>query len=119
MTEPQPIGNAQSARDTPSSPEDVGDALAEKLRFLLGYYIDKHGAEMIREAFRERDHAVRAEADKAYGYLRRVFEICAPQCEPLPDLMGLCTQIDNLIAGYRIAIGLESSRKSEERTSDE
>ena len=42
---------------------------------------------------------------EAYEYLRRVFEICAPQCTPLPDLMGLCTQIDNLIAGYRIRLG--------------
>lgn len=42
----------------------------------------------------------------AYGYLRRVFEHCAPQCTPLPDMLGLCTQIDNLIAGYRIDLGL-------------
>jgi hypothetical protein len=25
----------------------------------------------------------------------------APQCEPLPDLLGVCTQIDNLIVGLR------------------
>jgi hypothetical protein len=31
--------------------------------------------------------------------------LCAPQCTPLPTLMGLCTQIDNLIAGYRIRLG--------------
>lgn len=41
------------------------------------------------------------EAARAYGYLSRLFKHCAPQCEPLPDLMGLCTQIDNLIAGLR------------------
>jgi len=40
-----------------------------------------------------------------YRYLRNVFEICAPQCTPLPDLLGLATQIDNLIAGYRIRLG--------------
>jgi hypothetical protein len=60
--------------------------------------------------------AARAEEREAYDYLRRVFEICAPECEPLPDLMGLCTQIDNLIAGYRIA--LEKIGESEERTSE-
>lgn len=45
--------------------------------------------------------AVLAQSDDAYGYLSRLFKTCAPQCEPLPDLMGLCTQIDNLIAGLR------------------
>ncbi len=40
-----------------------------------------------------------------YGYLARLFKHLAPQCEPLPDLLGLCTQIDNLIAGYRIRLG--------------
>lgn len=41
----------------------------------------------------------------AYRYLKSVFEVCAPQCTPLPDLIGLCTQVDNLIAGYRIRLG--------------
>ena len=40
-----------------------------------------------------------------YGYLSRLFKHLAPQCEPLPDMLGLCTQIDNLIAGYRIKLG--------------
>ena len=40
----------------------------------------------------------------AYQYLCRMFEHCAPQCTPLPDLVGLCTQIDNLIAGYLIRL---------------
>jgi hypothetical protein len=43
------------------------------------------------------------EAEEAYGYLSRLFKSCAPQCEPFPDLMGLATQIDNLIAGLRAA----------------
>jgi len=47
----------------------------------------------------------REEERKAYGYLGRLFLHCAPQCVLLPDLMGLCTQIDNLIVGYRIALG--------------
>jgi hypothetical protein len=42
---------------------------------------------------------------QAYDYLARLFVTCAPQCTPLPSLMGLCTQIDNLIAGYRIKLG--------------
>jgi hypothetical protein len=46
-----------------------------------------------------------AETDRAYAYLSRLFVVCAPQCEPLPTLLGVCTQIDNLIAGYRIKLG--------------
>lgn len=41
------------------------------------------------------------EADEAYGYLSGLFKLVAPQCDPLPSLMGLCTQIDNYIAGLR------------------
>lgn len=50
--------------------------------------------------------AIGTKRAEAYRYLRRVFEHCAPQCTPLPDMLGLCTQIDNLIAGYRIDLGL-------------
>jgi hypothetical protein len=35
----------------------------------------------------------------AWVYLSNVLKAVAPEVEPLPDLMGLCTQIDNLIAG--------------------
>ena len=42
-----------------------------------------------------------SEATQAYGYLARLFKEVAPQCSPLPTLMGLCTQIDNYIAGIR------------------
>src|SRR5262245_15221793 len=34
------------------------------------------------------DHADR---DEAYGYLSRLFKQVAPQCEPLPTLVGLAT----------------------------
>lgn len=42
------------------------------------------------------------QVEKAYCYLRGLFEICAPNSTPLPDLIGLCTQIDNVIAGLRV-----------------
>jgi len=35
------------------------------------------------------------EIAEACAYLSRLFKHVAPQCEPLSDLMGLCTQIDN------------------------
>lgn len=42
------------------------------------------------------------ERDEAYRYLRGIFEHVAPQCTPLPDLIGICTQVDNALAGARI-----------------
>ena len=52
----------------------------------------------------QRDPATRQARDEAREYLTRLLKTCAPQCEPLPTLEGLCTQIDNLIAGYRIRL---------------
>lgn len=38
------------------------------------------------------------EVAKAHGYLaRNVLQAIHPKCEPLPDLLGLCTQIDNMV----------------------
>lgn len=34
---------------------------------------------------------------ESYDYLARLFTHYAPQCKPLPTLLGLCTQIDNLL----------------------
>ena len=45
------------------------------------------------------------DATRAYGCLRRLFEVCAPQCAAMPTLTGISLQIDNLIAGYRIKLG--------------
>jgi hypothetical protein len=39
--------------------------------------------------------------EEAYGYLSRLFVRYAPQCEPLPTLLGVVTQIDNLLTGLR------------------
>ena len=33
--------------------------------------------------------------EEAYGYASRLFKSLAPQCEVLPDIMGVLTQIDN------------------------
>ena len=46
------------------------------------------------------DPTVSAERE-AYGYLSRLFKLVAPQCEPLPTLIGLCTQIDNAFVYVR------------------
>lgn len=43
------------------------------------------------------------ERDEAYGYLSRWFAAVAPQCEPFERLTLLCTQVDNYVAGLRIA----------------
>ena len=38
------------------------------------------------------------DAVKAHGYLSRLITSVFPQCKPLPDLMGVCTQVDHLLA---------------------
>jgi len=35
--------------------------------------------------------------EQAHSYLARLLQNTRPQCEPLPDLWGLCTQIDNMV----------------------
>ena len=42
---------------------------------------------------------LRAERDEARDYLSRLLAHHAPGCEPLDDLLGVCTQIDNLLCG--------------------
>lgn len=42
------------------------------------------------------------ELEQARGYAERLFRSWAPQCEPLPDLLGLLTQIDNYVTGLRV-----------------
>jgi len=39
--------------------------------------------------------------DKAQGYLSRCLLALYPNIEILPDLLGVCTQIDNVLAGQQ------------------
>ena len=44
----------------------------------------------------------RDEAEKARAYLiRNVIVPLHPTCVPLPDLMGICTQVHNITAGLK------------------
>ena len=75
-----------------SAAEDrIGALEAEntKLREDIGYW-------------NETADRLEAENAEAYGYLKRLFQHMAPQCTPLPDLLGVCTQVDNAIAGLKI-----------------
>jgi hypothetical protein len=38
------------------------------------------------------------ERERAYVYLCRLLRVVSPEQQPLPDLYGVCTQIDNYIA---------------------
>lgn len=42
---------------------------------------------------------MRESGDPAYEYACRLFKTLAPQCEPLPNTLGVLTQLDNYIAG--------------------
>lgn len=41
------------------------------------------------------------EVREAHAHLSQLLTRAAPDCVPLPDLPGLATQIDNLIAGLK------------------
>lgn len=43
----------------------------------------------------------RDQETEAYQYLKRLFLHLAPQCCVLPDLLGVCTQVDNAIVGLK------------------
>lgn len=53
------------------------------------------------DACKEREKAER-EQDEATHYLARLLTGLYPECEPLPSLIGVCTQIDNILAGLVI-----------------
>lgn len=53
------------------------------------------------------------QADKlaaAHAYLSRLLTHHAPQCEPLADLDGVCSQIDNLLCRIGIAGGAQPTK---------
>ena len=48
-------------------------------------------------------------------YLSRLLKSHAPHCEPMPDLRGICTQIDNLVTGTAVAAKDAVRRRQETR----
>ena len=76
---------------------------AERLARLLDVFPIPAAA--LRSLAAERD-ALRAERDKAQGYLSRCLQALYPNIEPLPDLLGVCTQIDHVLAGQHAEITL-------------
>jgi hypothetical protein len=57
-------------------------------------------ATALRSLAAERD-ALKANQDKAQGYLLRCLQSLYPNIEPLPDLLGVCTLIDIVLAGQK------------------
>jgi len=59
---------------------------------------------------------------EAHAYLSRLLTHYAPDCEPLPDLLGLCSQIDNLLTGgacvdeERLNYGCSTTSRSTRRS---
>ncbi|MEN6535297.1 MAG: hypothetical protein ABFD89_16655 [Bryobacteraceae bacterium] len=51
---------------------------------------------------------LRRQSSAAYGYLERLLKSFHPDIDPLPDLLGLCTQIDNAMTEIK-----ESRRRLE------
>jgi len=57
---------------------------------------------------------IRLAYDACYGYAAHLFKLVAPQCEPLPYLLGVLTQLDNYIAGLREDLKGDRSATPEE-----
>ena len=57
-------------------------------------------ARKVRDAVNEIAR-LRAEQGEARGYLSRLLQFLYPSIEILPDMLGVCTQIDNVLAGRR------------------
>jgi hypothetical protein len=73
---------------------------AERLALILNRLDMVRNAAALRSLADERD-ALRADRDKAHGYLLRCLQALYPNIQPLPDLLGVCTQIDNVLAGQK------------------
>ncbi len=55
--------------------------------------------------------ALQSKYDEEYGYLGRLFLSYAPQCALLPDLIGVCTQIDNCMTEIKDLRTLQSKHE--------
>jgi len=75
---------------------EEAERLADRVEGAIG--IDE--ADTIRSLAAERDALVE-ERDKAHGYFSRCLRDLNSNIEPLPDLLGVCTQIDNALAGQK------------------
>jgi uncharacterized protein with von Willebrand factor type A (vWA) domain len=51
--------------------------------------------------------ALEQQRAQAHEYLSRLLTHYAPQCEPLSDLLGVCSQIDNLLTAATFDFGAQ------------
>lgn len=98
--------------------ESMSEKAAELLARTAQLEADNAAKDMTIKSYRGRigelrsySHELAKEIDRrnnldqeseAYQYLKRLFLHLAPQCCVLPDLLGVCTQVDNAIAGLKI-----------------
>jgi len=89
-----------------SSEEEELFGVLEKMRGDLKDYTSPN---LLVEQLTERI----GELEKGRTYLIRLFKMVAPECEPLDDLSGLVSQLDNYVAGQNQKIkGLEATLAS-------
>lgn len=84
---------------------------AGKIEFADGISKDEattQAAQLLAEKFSALHQAqaaeitrLRAASDEVKGYLSRLLQSLHPKIDLLPDLLGVCTQIDNVLAGQR------------------
>jgi septal ring factor EnvC (AmiA/AmiB activator) len=68
-----------------------------------------HARQASWHAMRDRMAALEQQHAQAHEYLSRLLTHYAPQCEPLSDLLGVCSQIDNLLTAATFDFGAQPS----------
>ena len=80
----------------------IPDAVADAMRALrpeTRAKVSLRDIDDMTRPLRKRIAELEKERDEARAYLSRLLAHHAPGCEPLDDLLGVCTQIDNLLCG--------------------
>ena len=78
----------------------MSDDLVARLMAIPTYDDIKEAVDLI-DSQQERIEAQAAAIDDVRGYLSRLLQSLHPTIELLPTMLGVCTQIDNVLAGQK------------------
>lgn len=107
----QRVRAALAARAEPPVPDGVWEALQRLIENAGAAGPASTNDALLVARYRRRLLAARAEPSAAHGYAQRLaislwerhYKTDAPDWKPLPDLMGVLSQIDNMLTGLQRA----------------
>jgi type I site-specific restriction endonuclease len=79
----------------------MSDDLKDRLRHGVATYDDMADAADLIDSQQERIEAQAAAIDDVRGYLSRLLQSLHPAIDLLPTMLGVCTQVDNVLAGQK------------------